>query len=223
MTDRQAIQLRTKMIGALLRQARSTAGRSLKDAGALIGVSGAVFSSFERGRRGISLPELEVLGYQLDMPIARLLHPARGESKKKSDLNPAVMISLRQHYIGAMLRSHRTSSDLTVRQLAKLAGIPASRLTRYEHGERPVPIAELEALAEALGRELSDYIDTRGPIGEWEANQEAFAAFLRLPSDLRDFVRAEGSEPYLRMAQKLSDLPLEKVRGLGEGFLEITL
>jgi transcriptional regulator with XRE-family HTH domain len=223
MADRQGIQLRTKMIGALLRQARTASGRSLKDAGALLGVSGAVFSSYERGRRGISLPELEVLGYQLDVPIARFLHPARGEAKKRSDLNPSVMISLRQHYIGAMIRSHRTEAELTVSQLARLAGIPSSRLTRYEHGERPVPIAELEAIAEALGRELRDYIDTRGPIGEWEANQEAFAAFLRLPSDLRDFIRSDGAEPYLRMAQRLSDLPIEKVRSLGEGFLEITL
>lgn len=223
MAERQGLQLRTKMIGALLRQTRSSSGRSLKDAGALIGVSGAVFASYERGRRGISLPELEVLGYQLDVPIDRFLHPARGDAKKKSELNPSVMISLRQHYIGAMVRSHRTEADLTVRQLAKLAGVPSSRLTRYEHGERPIPIAELEAIAEALGRELADYIDTRGPIGEWEANQQAFAAFLRLPSDVRDFVCSEGSEPYLRMAQRLSDMPIEKVRTLGEGFLEITL
>jgi len=223
MADRQATQLRIKMLGAVLRQVRLTAGRSLKETAAMIGVSSAVLSSYERGRRGISLPELELVGYQLGISLSQFLHPSRGEPKKKSDFNPAVMVSLRQHYIGALVRSHRGEAEMTVRDLAKRCGIPAGRLTLYEQGERPIPVAELEAIADALGHDLSDYQDTRGPIGEWEAAERGIEAFLRLPAELREFIRSSKSEPYLRMALKMSDIPVDKVRTMGEGFLEITL
>jgi len=59
--------------------------------------------------------------------------------------------------------------------------------------------------------------------GEWEAAERGFEAFLRLPADLREFIRSPKSEPYLRMALKMSDIPVDKVRTMGEGFLEITL
>src|SRR3990172_13029979 len=144
MADRQAIQLRTKMLGAVLRQARLSAGRSLKDTAAMIGVSSAVLASYERGSRGISLPELELLGYQLQTPMHRILHPSRNETHKKAELNPAVMISLRQHYIGAMLRTRRTEVEMSLHDLAKFSGVSAARLSSYEQGERGIPVAELE-------------------------------------------------------------------------------
>lgn len=223
MAEKQSIQLRTKMLGALLRQARLSSGKSLRDAGALIGVSGAVLSSYERGRRGISLPELEILAYQLNVSLGRLLMPSKAEAGKKADFNPTVMVSLRQHFIGATIRAHREAAGLSQRELGKAAGIPPSRISRYEQGERPIPLAELEAMGAVLGDDLADFQDSRGPIGEWVAVQEAFEAFLRLPADLRGFVGSEGSEPYLRMALRMSDLPVEKVRTMGEGFLEISL
>jgi transcriptional regulator with XRE-family HTH domain len=223
MADRQAVQLRTKMLGAVLRQARTAAGRTLKETAAMIGVSSAVLGSYERGSRGISLPELELLGYQLQAPLHRFLRPTRNETVKKPELNPAVLISLRQHYIGAMIRSRRTEVEMSLRDLSKFTGLPAPRLSSYEQGERPIPVAELEAISTALNRDLGFFQDARGPVGEWQATQEAFEAYLKLPSDLRDFVGSSENEPYLRMAQRLSDIPVEKVRSLGEGFLEISL
>jgi hypothetical protein len=53
--------------------------------------------------------------------------------------------------------------------------------------------------------------------------QDAFEGFMRLSADLRAFVSNPDSEPYLRMAVRLSEIPVEKVRNLGEGFLEISL
>jgi transcriptional regulator with XRE-family HTH domain len=223
MADRQAIQLRTKMLGAVLRQARTAAGRTLKETASMIGVSSAVLASYERGSRGISLPELELLSYQLQTPLHRFLRPSRSETVKKVDSNPAVLISLRQHYIGAMIRSRRTEVEMSLRDLAKFTGLPAPRLSAYEQGERAVPVAELETISAVLNRDLGYFQDSRGPVGEWQATQDAFEAFLKLPAELRAFVCASESEPYLRMAQRLSDIPVDKVRSLGEGFLEITL
>ena len=222
MADRQTTQLRTKMLGAVLRQARTAAGRTLKETAAMIGVSSAILASYERGARGISLPELELLGYGLQAPLHRFLRPTRNETVR-AEVNPAVLISLRQHYIGAMIRSRRTEVEMSLRDLAKFTGVPGARLSSYEQGERPIPVAELEAISTALNRDLGFFQDARGPVGEWQATQEAFEAFLKMPPDLRDFIVSSNNEPYLRMAQRLSDIPVEKVRSLGEGFLEITL
>jgi transcriptional regulator with XRE-family HTH domain len=222
MADRQTTQLRTKMLGAVLRQARTAAGRTLKETAAMIGVSSAILASYERGARGISLPELELLGYALQAPLHRFLRPTRNETVK-AEVNPAVLISLRQHYIGAMIRSRRTEVEMSLRDLGKFTGVPGARLSSYEQGERPIPVAELEAISTALNRDLGFFQDARGPVGEWQATQEAFEAFQKMPADLRDFIGSSDNEPYLRMAQRLSDIPVEKVRSLGEGFLEITL
>ena len=223
MADRSSVQLRTKMLGALIRQARLASGKSLKETAALIGTTSGILSSFEKGRRGISLPELELLAFHLDVPIRSLTSSAKAEAQKKPDFNPAVMVSLRQHFIGALLKVHRTEAGLSVRQLAKSAGLPSPRLAAYEQGERPIPFAELEVLAAELDHTLKDYMDTRGPVGEWEANEEAFEDFMRLPADVRQFMRSPEHEIYLRMALRLSGLSVEKLRTVGEGLLEITL
>jgi hypothetical protein len=66
-------------------------------------------------------------------------------------------------------------------------------------------------------------MDSRGPIGEWEAVQESFDDFLHLPAEIRDFMSNRDHQVYLRMALRLSELPVDKLRTVGEGLLEITL
>ena len=55
------IQLRQRMIGALIRQARTTANLSPREISERTGISEANLRSYELGERGIPLPELEVL------------------------------------------------------------------------------------------------------------------------------------------------------------------
>jgi transcriptional regulator with XRE-family HTH domain len=55
------IQLRQRMIGALIRQVRTTANLSPKEITERTGISEAALWAYELGERGIPLPELEVL------------------------------------------------------------------------------------------------------------------------------------------------------------------
>ena len=57
----QLIQLRQRMIGALLRQERTAAEISVKDLARSTGISAARIKSYELGRRAIPVPELEAL------------------------------------------------------------------------------------------------------------------------------------------------------------------
>ncbi len=57
----QLIQLRQRMIGALLRQERTAADMSVKSLAKTTGISGARIKAYELGRRPIPVPELEAL------------------------------------------------------------------------------------------------------------------------------------------------------------------
>jgi len=73
-----------------------------------------------------------------------------------------------------------------------------------------------------LNIRMEDFFDQRGPIGSWRAQQQAIKQFMELPRDLQDFVGRPVNLPYLTLAMRLSELSVDKLRGVAEGLLEIT-
>ncbi len=222
MTDEQALALRAKMLGATLRMARLSAGRSLREVAAFLGVSPSTLTSYETGRKSISLPELELLAFHLDVPLRRF-RPQAPSAPETPALNPAVLLPLRHRMIAALLRSHRLEAGLSVKQLAEAAHLRPGRISAYERGDRPVPLPHLEALATALGRSVEEYIDRQGPIGEWDSSLRALESLQQLPSDLREFFMDPANRTYLRLAKQLSELSVDKLRLVAQGLLDITL
>jgi transcriptional regulator with XRE-family HTH domain len=222
MTDQQEVLLRNKVLGAMLRQARNKSGKSLKEMAALIGTNPGRLSAYERGLKSISIPELELFSYQLSIPIRSFLGEDTGGSSK-SDIDPKVMISLRRRMIGALLKTHRMEANLSIRKLSRETQLPASRIAAYERGSRSIPIPDLEILAERLGRRIDDYIDSEGPIGTQEMQLKTVDMFSNLQPELREFLSNPVNEPYLRLAKRLSELDVGRLRTVAEGLLEITL
>ncbi len=223
MTDQQEILLRNKVTGALLRQARNISGKSLKEMAALIGTNPGRLSAYERGMRAISIPELELFCYQLNIPIRQFLGEDTRTKTTKSDIDPNVMISLRRRMIGAHLKTHRMEANYSIRRLSRETQIPASRITAYERGNRSIPIPDLETLAEKLGTRVENYIDSEGPIGIQEMQLRIVDMLSKLQPDLREFLSKPVNEPYLRLAKRLSELDVDRLRTVAEGLLEITL
>jgi len=220
----QTLILRTKMLGAVLRDARLKAGKSLKQAAALVGLSSGALSAMERGRRSaaISLPELELLAFYYRVPLGQFISTQPLPSERRMDFDPRLVISLRQKMIGAMLRRHRDDAGLSIRALAERVGYPSSRVSAYERGERPIPLPELEALLKVLGRPVDAYVDQQGPVAEWVQTQQANENLKQLPRDLRSFLADPQNQTYLRLAKRLSELSSEKLHGLAELLLEVT-
>lgn len=223
MTDQQEILLRNKVTGAMLRQARNKSGKSLKEMAALIGTNPGRLSAYERGIKAISIPELELFCYQLNIPIRQFLGEDTRSKTTKSDIDPKVMISLRRRMIGAHLKTHRMEANYSIRRLSRETQIPASRITAYERGNRSIPIPDLETLAEKLGNHVEDYIDSEGPIGIQEMQLRIVDMLSKLQPDLREFLSNPVNEPYLRLAKRLSELDVDRLRTVAEGLLEITL
>ncbi len=221
-----ALKIRSKKLGVLIRDARLAAGKSMKECAEAIGVTPGRFSSFERGTKTPSLPELETLAYVLKVPLQHFW----GREVHSDDLDEQVeavdwpkAIALRQRIVGVLLRRARTEQNVSMKELAQVVGISTRRLKSYEMGEEPIPLPELELMASHLNLPLDHFRDTDGVVGRWIVQQQAVQKFMELPADLQEFVVQPVNRPYLEMAYRLSELPVEKLRAMAEGLLEITL
>jgi transcriptional regulator with XRE-family HTH domain len=212
MMDEQSRTLRGKILGALLRDARLDAGKSMKELGEMIGGSYSTISSFEHGRKSFSLPELELLAYRLDIPLQHFLDPSTESLADEPQFDPGIMIELRNRMIGALLRKRRNELGYSIREVADRTDMPPSRISAYERGQRSIPLPDLESLLIVLEHSLDRYMDQDGPIGAWHRNQEAFEQFKELPEELRLFFSNPAHKTYLRLAKELSRLNVSDLR-----------
>lgn len=219
------IKIRAKKLGILIRDARVASRRTTKECADAINVPNSVFIAYEEGRKAPSLPELETLVYYLDLPINHFWSneilssaPARIDN-----LNLSRLTGLRHRMIGALLRQERLNASLSLKAVAGQTGISPGRLNRYELGELPVPLPELEVILKVLGGRVEKFFDQGGPVGQWMAQQKAIQQFLEMPVELQNFVCKPVNRPYLDLARKLSEMSTEKLRSVAEDILDITL
>ncbi len=217
--------LRAKRLGVLIRDARLAKGQSLKECAEALGITPATLRAYERGDRAPSLPELEALAYHFGLPLDHFW----GHEVISDDPSPvtqlplARLIALRHRIIGLKLRQVREKQGLSLKAVSQEAQIPPKRLRAYEYGEKPIPLPELETLAAVLDVPISEFLDNEGPLGAWRKQQKEIEGFLELPEALREFVSQPINRPYLELAQRLSEMSVDKLRAVAEGLLEITL
>ena len=225
--DNSALALRAKMIAVLMRDARTVRGKSAADCAAAIGCSPEAFEAFESGAADTcpSLPEFELLAYYLEVP-PNYFWGDMVLSEQETPTRPAVPASevaaLRHRIIGALVRQARQNAQVDSAELAAGLGLTPAGLAAYELGQKPIPLPELEALAGRLGVPIEHFAEIHGPVGEWHNNEQVLNRFRQLPPELRDFVTRPLNENYLRLAQRLSQLPVAELRGIAASLLEIT-
>lgn len=226
MVETTALDIRTKKLAVLIRDARNYSGKTIKDCADLLGISTYMMSAYEQGDKAPSLPELEVLAYYLDVPIEHFWGQqsilAR-EAARIEGSNLDRVLPLRHRIVGVMLRKARLEAGLSPEQLVDGLEIDAGQLEAYETGQEALPLPLLEQLSERLNRSLREFQDRDGPVGRWISRQAATQAFLDLPPDLQQFVTKPINLPYLELAQRLSEMSVDKLRAVAEGLLEITL
>lgn len=219
-----ALTIRAKKLGVLIRDARLAAGKDLDACAQAIGISPETLEAYEFGVQSPSLPELELLAYTLDTPLDHFFgnqaRTLRQEAPSRESLEK--LVALRQKIIGALLKKARMEAGLSLEDLAGQASLPPEKLRAYEMGEAPVPVPELEALGDLLDRSFRDFQDRHGPVGSWAKRQQAFENFLNLPEELQLFVGKPVNQPFLELAQRLSEMDVNKLRAVAEGLLEIT-
>ena len=221
----QAIALRNKIIGILLRRARLNAGKTQLECAEFLGCSPQQISQYERGQKGPSLPEMEALAYYLDVPPASLWdeHYEFPPTTKEQPLPVEEVISLRRRIIAVQFRQCRAASGLTQQEMAQLLQVSPGMVSQYERGLRDIPFAELELVAEQCNQSLDEFLDDETiPLSKAEQDRQALAILRELPLDVQEFVLKPSNALYLRIAMSLSAIKADELRQIAETLLEIT-
>ncbi len=220
---KQKVDLANKIIGAMLREARLERKETLKECAELLNLNVDEYEAIEYGERPITLPQLELLTYHLDQPLESFLKVHQASEEEKQDLlkNRTVYLTIRQKLIGAMLRQARLEANISLDTLALECDVNPDTLEAYELGEEPLPLPILELIAQKLKLSMEELLDQKGAVARKKAQTELFKGFIELPADLQRFIINPENLPYLRAAQKLSQLPKETVQTFMDGLSEM--
>jgi transcriptional regulator with XRE-family HTH domain len=223
-SPQQYLKLRMKKLGLLMYDVRTSSNISIEECADQMGVSPSTYEDYETGTQSPSLPTLEAFSYYLNIPLEHFwgqqsLSEISIESTPSSRENLRL---IRNHIIGTQLKQSRTVEGVALEALAETSQISAETIEKYEEGEDPVPLAELELIAKSINLELDNLFDINGPIGAWRAQYNLTETFLDLPTELQEFICMPGSQPYIEMARQFSLISADKLRSLGESILEIT-
>ncbi len=224
MPNQEVIELRSRIIGALLHSVRDQARMSPEECAAVLGIAPATLTAYEEGSKPISLPELELLTRFLDVPlnVIRSTETAADIQADKKLPDPKLYLMLRHRIVGARLHQLRSEANRAQQDLAEMLECPLETIGAYEFGKRPISVAELEVVCRALNVPLSYFLDKNSDIGKWHLLQDQFELFKELPADIRDFVLKPINQSYLELAMKLAAMPAGALRAIAEGILEIT-
>jgi transcriptional regulator with XRE-family HTH domain len=222
----QAIAIRNRIIGTLVKRARLKAGKSQRECAELLGCSPFAFSRYEQGRWGLSLSQLEVLARPFKVPLANLWDDSsvpQGEPEEDTATLRQTML-LRRKILAVQFRQCRRAGGLTQKEMGQLIGRSTGIIGRYERGDRDIPLAELEVAAGRCGKALSDFFEaqTVAPI-QAEVRLQSLAGLGELPPDVREFVLKPTNALYLRIAMLLSAMKADSLRQIAETLLDITL
>jgi transcriptional regulator with XRE-family HTH domain len=217
---------RSQRLGALLRDARQVKAQTAAACAGAAGAALADYEAYEAGAASPSLPELELLAYHLDVPLSyfwgeRVLSAIGTNGHKAAPAE--ALAGLRHRIIGLQVRQARHAARLSLPDLAADLGLSPEQLAAHELGQWPIPLPALEAMAARLGLPVEHFFEAEGPIGEWDSLHRATERLKQFPPELREFISQPANEEYLRLAHKLSQMPVGQLRAIAESLLEITL
>jgi transcriptional regulator with XRE-family HTH domain len=217
-------QLRAKMLGVLIRDARLNAARTIEDCARLLSTEPTLIEAWEYGDEVPSLPQLELLAYYLDVPVSHFWSQATMATDKTEKASAqAEYTQLRDRMIGALLHQARESEGIELADVAEQAQIPIETLEQYELGEISIPMSELSMLSSIVNRNVDYFLETGSYIGELLKIQAEWKRFTDLDPEIREFAANPLNVAFIKIAITFSKMPVEQLRKAAEGLLEIAM
>jgi transcriptional regulator with XRE-family HTH domain len=221
----QSLAIRNKIIGVLVKRARTEAGMTQKECAQFLGCTPSAFRRYEQGKKGFSLPQLESLALLFDVPVASLwddAYPLPDKTEEEPLPLDQIML-LRRKMLAVRLRQVREAAGLSMREMGKALDCSPYMVSQYEQGAREVPLAELEMAAERCGQTIAEFLDDEAiPLSPAEQRRRILERLEALPPDMRDFVLNPTNVLYLRIAMLASALKADELRKIAETLLDIT-
>ena len=221
----QSLAIRNKIIGVLVKRARTEAGRTQKECAQFLNCAPSAFRRCEQGKKGFSLPQLESLALLFDVPVASLWDDnyQLPEEREEEPVPLDQIMLLRRKMLAIRLRQIRQAAGLSMRELGKALDCSPYMISQYEQGAKEIPLAELEVAAEQCGHTMAEFLDDEAiPLSPAERRQRLLERLEALPPDMQDFVLNPTNTLYLRIAILTSALKADELRKIAETLLDIT-
>jgi len=224
MSEDPSFSSRARQIGLRLSSHRETKRLRVSEVAALLNISPSRYKAYENGSQIPSLPELEVLAINLNIAITTLLsHDEQAAEVIATDaIQTMKFMQLRQRIIATRLKKALEDAEIPRAEIAAALHIKPKELSNYLTGKKPIPIAMLEVLCRIASIAVQSLYGTHGSVGERLTQAERIAGYKQLPPDLQDFLAQPINRPYVDLAHRLSNLPVDKLRSIAEGLLDIT-
>src|SRR5574341_1481104 len=217
-------KIRGRIIGVLIRDARVAKGYTLGQLADQIQISGDTLIAWELGDQSPGLPQIELLGYILEVPVSHFLDGTDTMTDQISQrmVNPAEYTRTRDGMIGTLVRLAQQQANFTTEYLAQQCGIDPPVLTQYQYGQVSIPLPHLTTIARALRVNPSFFLESEDRVGRYLEAQELFNTFLEMDPEMRQFLSKPSNHRYVELAMKLAEMDINKLRFIAEGILEIT-
>lgn len=219
----QSYQLRSKMLGVLIRDARVSAERTVADCAHMLHVEDATIEAWEYGDASPDLPQLELLAAYLDVPVSHFWSQTTLQAEENPTRAQDEYIKLRQRMIGALLRNAREAEGLSVEDVASAANLPVETIVRYELGDLPIPMHELPVLSNIVNKNIDYFLETSSYVGELLRIREEWKQFTDLDEEIRAFAANPLNVGFIKIAITFSKMSAAQLRQAAEGMLEIAM
>lgn len=221
----QSIAIRNKIIGVLVKRARVKADKSQQECAQFLDCTPSAYRRYEQGKRGFSLPQLESLALLFDVPVASLWDD-RYQLPEEIAAEPMPLdqfVLLRRKILAVRLRQVRQAAGLSMREMGKALDCSPYMISKYEQGEREIPLSELELAADRCGQTMAEFLDDEAiPLSPAEQRRRMLERLDELPPDMREFILNPTNSLYLRIAMLVSNLEADQLRQIAEALLDIT-
>ncbi|MCY4070123.1 MAG: helix-turn-helix transcriptional regulator [Chloroflexi bacterium] len=220
--EEEAMRLRAKIGGVLIRQSRLAASRSIEDCADRLQVSPELVAAWEYGDDLPSPPQLERLASYLNVPVRSLSQDHEPIEIADVAAERDQSLALRQRLLGGLLRVARDLKGMSIAQLSEMTAIDKGLLQAYEYGERVIPMNHLLLLANALDRDLEYFLES-GYTSDAETEPEsAPAAPVANTEDKPRFAVDQKTQGIIKLAVAFSQIPSEELHRIADALLSIS-
>ncbi len=226
--EAEAIRLRAKIVGVLIRRSRMAASLSIEDCAKCLQVSTEQISNWEYGDYLPGPPELKRLADCLKVPLSSFwqhqepIELARCSRSSRASVENDQQLALRQRLRGGLLRAARELKGMSIQGLSDMSNIDCSLIRAYEYGERAMPPNHLRALANSLERDIDFFLagaQDSGAILELGATTSPAPTSAEAEANHAADQKTKG---IIKLAVALSQIPSEELRGIADALTAIS-
>jgi len=220
--EEEAMRLRVKIAGVLIRQSRLAASRSIEDCATRLGVSPELVTAWEYGDDVPSPPQLECLASYLNVSVSTLWQDHERIESEDVAAGHDQFLALRQRLLGGLLRVARDLKGMSIEQLSEMTAIDRGLLQAYEYGERVIPMDHLLVLANSLDRDLEYFLESGYALDAETEAEPAATASVANTEDKRRFPVDQKTQGIIKLAVAFSQIPSEELHRIADALLSIS-